>query len=118
MNIVGVQLSTSENPTTFQDFSQAVPYFQVNGEGSFCFPVDFVAAGISGVQDGSNVTIQLIFDGGDGQLYQVRYTAYASSRMFPLIADFYSAQISLSAAQLRQHRRLALTVPMRLATLL
>jgi hypothetical protein len=70
---VGVELSTLENPTSFQNFTEAVPFFQVKGEGSFCFPVDFAASGISGLQDGSNVTIQLIFDGGDGQLYQVTY---------------------------------------------
>lgn len=68
---VTVLLSTLENPTNFGNFSQAVPFFQVTGEGTFCFPVDFAAAGISGVQNDANVTIQLEFDGGDGKLFQV-----------------------------------------------
>lgn len=51
-----------------------VPYFQTSGEGMFCFPIDIMASGISGIQDGANVTIQVIFDGGDGILYQVRAT--------------------------------------------
>lgn len=71
-NVVGVELSTLQVATSFQNFSGAVPFFQVNGEGSFCFPVDFSASNITGLQDGSNVTIQLIFDGGDGELFQVR----------------------------------------------
>lgn len=71
MRLVGVLLSTSQNPTSFSNFSQAVPFFQVTGEGAFCFPVDFAASGISGLTDGANVTIQLEFDGGDGNLFQV-----------------------------------------------
>lgn len=48
----------------------------MHGEGAFCFPVDLLAAGITGVQDGTNVTLELIFDGGDGHLYQVRTVAF------------------------------------------
>lgn len=48
-----------------------VPYFLTNGEGSYCFPIDISASGISGVQDGANVTIQVIYNGGDDTLYQV-----------------------------------------------
>ena len=68
---MGVFLSTLQNPQNFANFSQAVPFFQVTGAGKYCFPVDFAAAGISGVSDGTNVTIQLEFDGGDGNLFQV-----------------------------------------------
>ena len=49
-----------------------MPFFQVTGEGAFCFPVDLKAAGLDGVQDGTNVTLQFVFDGGDGELFQVR----------------------------------------------
>ena len=48
-----------------------VPYFQTNGEGMYCFPINITASGVSGIQDGMNATIQIIFDGGDGVLYQV-----------------------------------------------
>ncbi|KAI0786023.1 hypothetical protein C8Q75DRAFT_298961 [Abortiporus biennis] len=64
---VGVQLSTLQNPTSFQNFSTAVNFFQASGEGPFCFPIDLTAAGAS---SGANATLQIIFDGGDGQLYQ------------------------------------------------
>ncbi|KAI0803055.1 hypothetical protein BC629DRAFT_1438146 [Irpex lacteus] len=67
---LGVELSTLQVATSFQNFTGAVPFFQVTGEGAFCFPVDFAASNITGLQDGANVTIQLIFDGGDGELFQ------------------------------------------------
>ena len=76
---MGVIISTDQDPNTFTDFTDgsgnfliAKQYFQTTGEGAFCMPIDLAAANISGVQDGANVTIQLVFDGGDGQLYQVR----------------------------------------------
>lgn len=50
-----------------------VPYFQTSGEGMFCFPIDIATSGVSGIQNGANVTIQVIFDGGDGVLYQVSF---------------------------------------------
>ena len=76
MFIVGVQLSTLDNPQSFQNFTAAVPFFQVTGAGAFCFPVDLQAAGINGVQDGTNVTLQFTFDGGDGELFQVCLPAF------------------------------------------
>ncbi|GJE85938.1 hypothetical protein PsYK624_020180 [Phanerochaete sordida] len=66
----GVQLSTLANPQSFGNFSPAVPFFQVQGEGAFCFPIDLAAANLPGVQDGANVTLQFTFDGGDGELFQ------------------------------------------------
>jgi hypothetical protein len=45
-----------------------VQFFQQSGEGLYCFPIDLATAGISGVKDGANVTIQIVFD---GTLYQV-----------------------------------------------
>ena len=50
-----------------------VPFFQTIPAGTFCFPIDIAASNISGVQEGANVTIQVIFDGGDGSLYQVSF---------------------------------------------
>jgi len=73
---VGVIVSMQQDPTSFGDFNSSsgfqyvVPYFQQNGEGKYCFPIDLAQAGFSGIQDGANVTIQVIFDGGDGELYQ------------------------------------------------
>lgn len=76
---VGVLISTAPNPDNFANFSTAsgqqqlvVQYFETSGEGSFCAPIDISAAGIAGVKNGVNATLQFVFDGGDGELYQVR----------------------------------------------
>ncbi|KAF9557844.1 hypothetical protein CPC08DRAFT_819633 [Agrocybe pediades] len=66
----GVTLSTKANPTSFDDFSLVNTFFQVNGEGAFCIPLDLKSSNFTGLQDGQNVTIEIVFSGGDGQLYQ------------------------------------------------
>lgn len=56
----GVLVSSAANPTSFNNFSQVVPFFQVNGEGKFCIPLDFTAnANGTSLKDGQNVTIQV-----------------------------------------------------------
>ncbi|KZT74822.1 hypothetical protein DAEQUDRAFT_636720, partial [Daedalea quercina L-15889] len=74
---LGVLVSTVQDPNNFANFTDskgsyqmAVNYFETSGEGSFCAPIDLSAANIAGVQDGANVTLQFVFDGGDGELYQ------------------------------------------------
>ncbi|CAL1696523.1 unnamed protein product [Somion occarium] len=76
---VGLLLSTAQNPNNFANFSQAVQFFQAEGEGPFCFPIQLAAAGISGVSDGTNATLQVVFDGGDGKLYQCSDVVLSSS---------------------------------------
>jgi len=68
----GVIVSTAENPTSFDNFTDTVvPFFQTNGEGLFCFHLDFASSvNASNFKDGQNVTIQVVFDGGDKNLYQ------------------------------------------------
>ncbi|KAJ6627164.1 hypothetical protein B0H10DRAFT_2429495 [Mycena sp. CBHHK59/15] len=66
----GVSLSTKEDPTSFQDFSTIIPFFQRSGEGVFCIPLDFSSTNATGLKDGLNVTLEIIFDGGDGELFQ------------------------------------------------
>ncbi|KAF8226057.1 hypothetical protein L208DRAFT_388985 [Tricholoma matsutake] len=67
----GVLVSSAMNATSFNNFSQVKPFFQKQGEGGFCFPLDFSAnANGTSLKDGQNVTIQVVFDGGDGTLYQ------------------------------------------------
>ena len=74
---MGVIVSTIQNPNNFSDFNSSsgyqmgVQWFQQSGEGLYCFPIDLATANIAGVKDGANVTIQIVFDGGDGLLYQV-----------------------------------------------
>ena len=46
-------------------------YAREEGAGTFCIPLDIAAANIPGAVDGANVTIQVVFEGGDGNLYQV-----------------------------------------------
>ncbi|KAF9535573.1 hypothetical protein CPB83DRAFT_841987 [Crepidotus variabilis] len=76
--LLGVIISTDADPNTWEDFNiagtnnqQFVKYYgkQAN-PGTYCIPLDLKASGIAGVQEGSNVTIQAIFQGGDGNLYQ------------------------------------------------
>ncbi|KAL0950891.1 hypothetical protein HGRIS_007650 [Hohenbuehelia grisea] len=63
-------ISTSQNPTTFQDFTQALPFFQLTGEGLFCIPLEFSNSNVTGLTAGQNVTLQIEFNGGDGSLFQ------------------------------------------------
>lgn len=70
-SIVGVIVSTVQNPTSFNNFSQAVPFFQTTGEGPACFPLNLASSGVNGLNNGVNATLQFVFDGGDGTLYQV-----------------------------------------------
>jgi hypothetical protein len=58
---VGVFVSSAANATSFNDFSQVKPFFQDQGEGLFCIPLDFLA-NVNGtsLKDGQNVTIQVI----------------------------------------------------------
>ncbi|EPT04135.1 hypothetical protein FOMPIDRAFT_1021890 [Fomitopsis schrenkii] len=74
---LGVIISTVPDPDNFANFTDSkgnyqmvVNYFETSGEGAFCAPINISAANIAGVKDGTNVTIQFIFDGGDGELYQ------------------------------------------------
>ena len=71
---MGGFVTTDKNASTFTAFKDFfLPFFQTTGEGLFCFPLDIGAANISGVGDGTNVTIQVEFNGGDGNLFQVCY---------------------------------------------
>jgi hypothetical protein len=74
-------ISTASDPTNFTYFHTSsgadqlvVGYFRGSGTTGLCLSVMPTAAGIPGVQDGANVTFQMVFNGGDGVLYQVRYT--------------------------------------------
>ncbi|KAJ7492853.1 hypothetical protein FB451DRAFT_1389192 [Mycena latifolia] len=40
-SINGVSLITKANATSFDDFKQVVPFFQLTDEGLFCIPLDF-----------------------------------------------------------------------------
>ena len=76
--VVGILISTVQNPNNFANFTTSsgqdqlvMPYFEAQDEGAFCLPINISAADVGGVQDGANVTLQFVFDGGDGELFQV-----------------------------------------------
>ncbi|KAF8649814.1 hypothetical protein AX16_005579 [Volvariella volvacea WC 439] len=79
---LGVLLSNSSNPTSFGDFVQVVPFFKDDGEGTFCIPLNFNANGTNAV-DGQNVTVQIVFDGGDGLLYQCADLTLSNNATIP-----------------------------------
>jgi hypothetical protein len=68
-------ISTAQNPTSFADFNDSSGKAQfardtanATGTGVFCIPLDLSSTGISGVADGANVTIQIVYN---DDLYQV-----------------------------------------------
>ncbi|EJD04039.1 uncharacterized protein FOMMEDRAFT_133385 [Fomitiporia mediterranea MF3/22] len=74
-----ILISIDQDPTSFSNFNtsstgvqlpSAVPFFKATGEGPACIAIDIANLNITGVKDGSNVTIQVQFDGGDGNLFQ------------------------------------------------
>ncbi|KAH9006004.1 hypothetical protein EDB86DRAFT_3061712 [Lactarius hatsudake] len=74
---LAILLSTVQDPTSFNNFTTSSGQQQFarnfasgSGEGGFCIPLDLNNTGISGVQNNANVTIQFLFNGGDGSLYQ------------------------------------------------
>ncbi|KAJ4476748.1 hypothetical protein J3R30DRAFT_3658014 [Lentinula aciculospora] len=65
-----VFITNASNPTSFDNFTQITPFFQENIEGSFCMQFDLSQTNATGLTNGENVTIQFLFDGGDGNLFQ------------------------------------------------
>lgn len=87
---LGVLLSTVQDPTSFNNFTNssggqqlARNFSSFSGAGGFCIPLDLSSTGISGVSDGANVTIQLVYDGGDGNLYQCADLTLAQNFTIP-----------------------------------
>ncbi|RSH80006.1 uncharacterized protein EHS24_009677 [Apiotrichum porosum] len=87
---VYAMLSTSENPTSFSDFNTTsngtnIPavtnWFPVS-EGEDCWNIDLEALGL-GLTNGSLVTLQILFNGGDGPLYQCTDLVLLSNYTLP-----------------------------------
>jgi hypothetical protein len=75
------QISFDPNPQNFSQFNvtssgQAYGFlhnfWEMTTEGNFCVPVDVSSLGVTGAADGTNATIIVTFNGGDGTLFQVR----------------------------------------------
>lgn len=77
--IGGVMISTEQNATSFDDFKdggddQWIRNLASSPEaGDICVPFNLTNSGIDGIEDGANVTIQIVLTGSDGNLYQVRW---------------------------------------------
>ena len=46
------------------------PFYAIKGEGIFCIETNLAALGMN-LTEGQNVTLQVQFNGGDGDLFQV-----------------------------------------------
>lgn len=76
---VAASISFDANPATFANFNQtstgvALPllrnFFDISGRGQFCFTVNVGALNLPNITNGTLATIQVVFNGGDGALYQ------------------------------------------------
>ncbi|GHJ89253.1 hypothetical protein NliqN6_5655 [Naganishia liquefaciens] len=67
---VGIYVSTSENPTNWSDFSSTMAKNWFTGpNGAACTNIDMSQLNMN-LTNGSLVTIQMVANGGDGNLYQ------------------------------------------------
>ncbi|KAF8480957.1 hypothetical protein DFH94DRAFT_737059 [Russula ochroleuca] len=87
---LGILLSTAQDPTSFNNFTNssggqqlARNFASATGSGGFCIPLDLSNTGISGVSDGANVTLQFLYNGGDGNLYQCADLTLAQNFTIP-----------------------------------
>lgn len=91
-----------QDPTSFNNFTNssggqqlARNFASATGSGGFCIPLDLSSTGISGVSDGANVTLQFVYNGGDGNLYQVSTSSgyllvlHVARRMSEFSFSFY-----------------------------
>ncbi|KAF7320230.1 hypothetical protein MKEN_00807500 [Mycena kentingensis (nom. inval.)] len=67
-----ISIASTENPTKFDDFKPATAVLQATGEGLFCLDFDLSKSNVTGLVDGQNATLQIQFNGGDGNLFQAR----------------------------------------------
>ncbi|KIY45340.1 hypothetical protein FISHEDRAFT_49327 [Fistulina hepatica ATCC 64428] len=64
----GVFVSAAADPTSFDNFTQVKSFFSETGEGLYCFPLNL--SNDTALTNGTNVTIQIEYNGGDGNLFQ------------------------------------------------
>ncbi|KAI6045126.1 hypothetical protein EDC04DRAFT_201515 [Pisolithus marmoratus] len=84
---IGVIVSTKQDPTSWSDFLNSstgfqtvVKTFQTVGAGKYCFPINLAASGVAGIQDGANVTIQVVYG---SSLYQCADLTLSASAAVP-----------------------------------
>ncbi|KAL1728891.1 hypothetical protein EV714DRAFT_214060 [Schizophyllum commune] len=64
---LGILASTADDPTSFDNFTTERPFASAEGQGTYCIPFDLDTSKYS---NGQNITIQIQFNGGDGDLFQ------------------------------------------------
>ena len=87
VKLVAISLSTAQNPTSFDNFTSSTGgvvrnFASSSVPGNYCIPLDLSNTGISNVSNGANVTIQIVFNAGEGSLYQVSLRVTCSSSMY------------------------------------
>ncbi|KAJ7431074.1 hypothetical protein B0H11DRAFT_2132194 [Mycena galericulata] len=95
--VIGVTLSTKQNATAFTDFTTITPFSQETGEGLFCFPFDLLKTNATGLADGQNVTLEWVFNGGDGTLFQCADLTLSSTATIPASVSCTNGTTSASA---------------------
>ncbi|KAI0067876.1 hypothetical protein BV25DRAFT_1780393, partial [Artomyces pyxidatus] len=102
---IAVLISTVQDPTSFANFSTssgqqqlARNFASATGAGEFCIPLDLSNTGISGVSSGANVTIQIVYNGGDGSLFQCADLTLSNSFTIPSNVSCTNGTSSSSSA--------------------
>ncbi|KAF9499881.1 hypothetical protein BDN71DRAFT_1383328 [Pleurotus eryngii] len=113
----GVLVSTAANPTSFDNFSQALPFTQLTGEGAFCLPLNFATSNVTGLSEGQNVTIQIQFDGGDSPLFQCADVTLTNNASLSSVSCTNATQQGTNGGVSAHHDTLGIT-PMLLAVFL
>ncbi|EJD54612.1 hypothetical protein AURDEDRAFT_110183 [Auricularia subglabra TFB-10046 SS5] len=89
---VFVSIALNDNPTSFDDFNATtspgkgatvLDFFKIDSEGDFCFDTDVSALGLADAKDGTEATLNVIFNGGDGTLYQCADVILSSNATSP-----------------------------------
>ncbi|CUA77477.1 hypothetical protein RSOLAG22IIIB_02492 [Rhizoctonia solani] len=84
-----VLISFDSNPQNITQFSnssngaQLTSFIKLDKQGEACLPVNIQSLGLSNVSNGTNATIQIQFDGGDGNLYQCADVTLLSNFVAP-----------------------------------
>ncbi|KAL0575127.1 hypothetical protein V5O48_006831 [Marasmius crinis-equi] len=83
--VVTVLVANSSNPTSFANFSQVTAFTQNSGEGLFCLPFSLSKTNATSLnlQDGQNVTLQIVFAADDGSLFQCADVTLSNSTTNP-----------------------------------
>jgi len=88
---VFAEISFDSNPSSFTQFNTSSngtiynPLIEVNQipEGAACWNVNVSSLGVTDAKNGTNATLVVIFDGGDGTLYQCADLVLTSDARIP-----------------------------------